>query len=276
MEKIKIPIVKHLEDRDDLTEGRDAGLLEDQEEEVEKIAETLLKEAKEKGVPILVFCVSPKKRAQETAVLVKKSILEKDPSIKIITENSKNLREIDQGDFVLPENYKPGDSFEGLKLANKIFAKERFNDENPDKDNLLYKFGDPVLKEDGSYKYPELKEYFTEPGESYRDVLVRLYSEAVKLSENMEKFTNRALPIVFTHGQPHQIFNDLAFVSEKIKNQGFSFKTGELARICWEVYNERRKDVVPFGKVDIVDIDNILDKNLIGILKDEVEYLKNL
>lgn len=272
-EKFHIPIAKHLEDQDDLIQGRDASLVPGQEILARNIAEEICNHAEENDFRILYFAVSPKKRAIETSEMVKDNILSKVDHPKIIYKTDHNLREIDQGDFILPNNYKPGDHYPGLKMAGKIFSSETFNSDGPAKDNLDYHFGDALPKAGGGYKFPELAEYFSRPGESYKEVLLRFYSCVVSLSESMERFAEKTLPVIFTHGQPHQIFKNLAEIAERVKNDNFTFKPGELPRICWDLYQERRQGVVPFGKIDFVSIEHITNPKMIGMLKKEIDWL---
>ena len=227
-----IPIVKHLEDLDDLTLGRDSGLVANQENLAYEIAQDILELAHSEDIKTFMFYISTKKRARETAIMVRqvlRSISKK--SINVLMKYSENLREIDQGSFILPPSYKPGDNFEGLSIANKILSKERFGESGENNDNLFYRFGDPVKLNEGVYKYPELVNYFNAPGESYADVLIRFYTEVIAISQCFEGNKHGIYHAVFTHGQPHQIFNDLSIVSHMMCENNFRFKTGTLPRI---------------------------------------------
>jgi broad specificity phosphatase PhoE len=275
MEKFKLPIAKHLEDEDDLRKKRDAELVPGQEERAQQMADSVYKHALNNDFKVLLFCVSPKKRAQETSLLVKKLIEEKAVKIPILVETDANLREIDQGEFLLPEDYEPGNQYEGLKKAGRIFSEETFSSIDPSLDNLNYHFGDPLLQEDGTYKYPELKQYFIKSGESYTDVLLRFYSQVVKLCENMERFRGKVDPVIFTHGQPHQIYSNLSEVAELIEKDGLNFEAGELPRICWNLYKQRKQGVVPFGEIAFVSIEHICNPKVIELLKREIGYLQS-
>jgi broad specificity phosphatase PhoE len=85
-EKIHIPIAKHLEDQDDLLENRDAGLVPGQEQRASDMAESIYEHAISHEFKILLFCISPKKRAMETAELVKKNLADKEIQLPIISE----------------------------------------------------------------------------------------------------------------------------------------------------------------------------------------------
>lgn len=272
----RIPIVKHLQDKDDLTQGRDAELIAGQEEECQQIATSLLEIVAQKHYRVLILFVSPKRRAQQTAEMVMEQIKSQEPNLKIITKTESNLREIDQGTFTLPESYSPGDTYEGLKIGGRIFTSETFNTANPNNDNILYKFGDPVLLDDGTYKYPELVRYFSKSGESYRDVFVRFCEQIIVLSQNLDRYHDKVLPVIFTHGQPHQIFNDLSEVAGKIEVENLEIPTGGLPRICWDLYQQRRTGLVAYGQVDSVAAEYIYNQKMILALQREVGYLKPL
>lgn len=143
--------------------------------------------------------------------------------------------------------------------------------------NLDYRFGDPLLQDDGTFKYPELNDYFSEPGESYRNILLRLYGQVVKLSENMERFGDKVRPVIFTHGQPYQIFRDLAEVAEKIEAEGLTFSAGQLRRICQNLYMDRikREGTIPPGSLDLVSIEHVCSPKIIALLKREISYLED-
>jgi hypothetical protein len=193
--------------------------------------------------------------------------------IRIIEEN--NLREIDQWKFILPERYQPWDKYEWLILAWKIFFQEVFWADYGWKDNYNYKYWDS-LTENNIMKYPELSDFFIETWESYKDVLIRVYSQIIKASQSVSKYQYNTKIAVFTHGQPSQIIKDLVEVSDLIKNEKFVFKAWELPRICWERYkrrNDKRRDL---GKVDLIPIDGLFDHDLMSTLQMEIDFLKKL
>lgn len=105
-------------------------------------------------------------------------------------------------------------------------------------------------------------------------MLLRFYSQVIKLSENLERFKDKVEPVIFTHGQPHQIFKNLSEVAEKVQNEGLSFETGELPRICWNLYQENKRGVIPFGEITFVSIEHACNEKMIDILKKEIEHLQ--
>ena len=268
----KLPIVKHLEDIDDLSIGRDTSLVPGQKILVNKLADSIYQYYAENSFKILIFQVSPKKRAQEAARLVQKNLSERNSGVRIILEVNQSLREIDQGEFILPSNYQPGNYFQGLKIAGSIFSSETFSDV----DNLTYRYGSPFVDKKVN-KYPELKKYFRDYGENYKEVLIRFYTQVINFSEFIRRLDERnAGMVVFTHSQPHQIFTDLSIVARMIISEGFNLKTGDLPRLCWNLYKSRERRIIPFGDMTSVCVDHIYNNDVIQLLEREVEFLGNL
>ncbi|MDP3729451.1 MAG: hypothetical protein Q8R26_01695 [bacterium] len=169
----EILVMRHFEDIDDLLNfGRDRELIPGQEYKAIPIAQDIYAETKKEDKRAVMFICSEKKRSIQTADLIVDQLRKIDDKLKIRVTPEENLDAIYQGEPILPLDYKPGDKFVGLDLANKAFTKEVFGS---DDGNYLYKFGDPVLQEDGNYKYPELVPYFESYGESNRDLLLRIY-----------------------------------------------------------------------------------------------------
>ncbi len=272
----KIPIVRHLEDIDDLSFfGRDGSLVPGQEKKAELIAAEILSEVKSQGSSSVFFISSPRNRAFETAELIRDPLTLKQPDLKVKIACSEDMRENDQGKPVLPSNYKPGDNFEGFKIAGKIFIEEVFGADLGGKDNLLYRYGDPVLQQDGTYKYPELRKFFETPGESYRDVLVRVYSGLISFTERLNTLSSKTKIVVITHSQIIQIFKDLVEVANLINDGKLIVNSGELPRKCWETYKKRGKKLSS-GSTEMLSIESIYNPHMIDLLKRELVILQNL
>ncbi|KKS38299.1 MAG: hypothetical protein A3G49_06235 [Candidatus Sungbacteria bacterium RIFCSPLOWO2_12_FULL_41_11] len=269
-----IPVIRHFEDIDDLLNfGRDGNLVPGQESKAVLIAQDIYTEAKKEGKGAVMFICSNKKRAIQTADLIVGELRKVDDKLKLRIVAEKNLDAIQQGKPILPPDYKPGDKFIGFDLANKIFTKEVFAF---DDGNHLYKFGDPVLQDDGSYKYPELVPYFESYGESNRDLLLRIYDLIVRIYEKLDKLNSKTEVVVVTHAQLYQIFRDLNMVANMVKNEELELVTGELPKLCWNLYSERFKNEKPTYGINYISIENLRDPEMIGLLKKEIEHLKNL
>ena len=283
MEKLKDPqglltkneiiLIRHFDDVDDLSiEGRDAVLLPGQEHKAFTVAKSLVEECQRLDVSVLFFTLSTKIRTQQTVSLIADEVKKLNPSLKIRTSLEKDLRAIDEGVPVLPENYKAGDLFDGFSIANRIFSREVHKSDHGDfTDNIDYRHADPIV--DNEEKYPELQEKFSAPGESYREVMQRLLSLVVKFKELQERSSEKTKFVIVTHAQPSQIIKDLVEVFSKIKNKSIVYEDGALLKLCWESYNKRDPSERVTGRIDFVTTDLLFDDELFTLLKNEIDIL---
>ncbi len=272
----RVALVRHFDDIDDLeTYGRDAVLLEGQEQKAEAVADLLFDQIKERGKKAILFVTSPRVRAKQTAAMVIDALHKKDSTLRCVSVEENDLRAIDQGEFVLPIDYVKGQEFEGLSFADQIFFNETHASEvSGREDNYDYRYGDPVVLKDGQFRYPQLAKFFKKSGESYRDVLIRLYNLVITMGEKAHKLEKNTELALVTHGQPGQIFKDLKKVAELIRNNEIEYKQGELAKTCWEVYKKRDPSEKVTGTVDVISIEVLTDPYLVGLLKKELSFLK--
>lgn len=264
--------VGHLEELDDLKTWDRNGPLDMSRQDnlvaLDKIVlalkQTLLKSGK-KGV---VFISSPKLRAVETCHLIE-SKLRSDVGgfLKFKVSIDENLDAHKQGTLILPENYKVGDRFEGLKLAAQIYMLEFL-----EKKNLHYRFGDPVVQKDGSCLYPELKRFFSDCGESYADSFVRVLRSVVDISKKSHKLSKSVEVVVVAHGLTYHILRGLGVISSQVLNGKIKISKGKLAYKVWEVYLSRVAELkdTAYGPLDITNLEN---QDLINLLEEEISFL---
>jgi broad specificity phosphatase PhoE len=270
-----VPIFRHLEDEDNLLENRDGPIAEGQELIAEQLASTIYTEYITDECKALFIICSTKKRSLETAEMISSYLKKLDSNLKVLITKDPSLREIDQGKVILPADYNVGDKFEGLLLAGNIFFKEVFGgDKEGGQDNYSYRYSDPLLQDDGTYKYPELKEFFSEPGESYKDILVRLYEQVISFAGKAGRFNEKIKFVICSHGQTAQIFQDLVEASNLFKEKEINIKQGALPRLCWELFKKRTKQRLDLGEFDFLSMDHIFNEEMIQILKREVDFLK--
>ncbi len=270
-----IPIFRHLEDEDNLLENRDGPVMEGQESFAEQLANQIYTEYLTDECEALFIICSAKRRSLETADMISSFLKKMSPDLRIVITQDSSLREIDQGKVILPADYVIGDTFEGLQLAGKIFFKEVFGgDKEGGHDNYSYRYSDPLLQVDGTYKYPELKEFFSEPGESYSDILIRLYEQIIAFSKKADRFNDKIKFVICAHGQTSQIFQDLVEAANLKKETAIDIKQGELPRLCWELFKRRTKQRLELGEFDFISIEHLFNNEMIEILEKEVELLK--
>lgn len=271
---------RHLDEADDLRAyGRDAPLVDSPEnrKKLEDISDTLYEKIVQGNKEAAMFVTSPRIRAIQTAELVADDIGEKsDHKIKIRYSVNKDLRATDQGDFILPEDYKPDAVFTGLKVASKVFDRETHGSDLPDMaDNIDYRFGDPVLLQNGEYKYPELVGYFSDYGESYRDSLIRLFSVIIDSSKKYESFLGSTEVVVVAHGQIYHVFRGLIELSKMIKGDHIEFKTGDSIKMLWEIYKNCSDDQKVTGICLPLDFECLGDEKIMALLQDEINFLRD-
>ena len=278
MEKLKLPIIRHFDEVDDLSlDIRDGELLPEQEEKARNIAEQIINELKNDSQEAVFFVTSTRARAVQTADLIIKELQKIKPDVRTFKTEEENLCAIKEGKFILPEDYKPGDYFIGLEVAANAFSDEvHAKEKGLGEDNYLYRHGDPLLLEDGTFKYPELLKYFESSGENYREVLLRIYKLIIVTHKKASKLTKKTKVAILTHGQPAQIFKDLNAVAAKVSAGSIDVPLGQLANLCWEEYKNRDESERVTGQTDMVSIEYLENEDMIQILQSEVDYLEAL
>jgi len=276
----KLLFSRHLDEIDDLKAfGRDAPLEKSELnlEKLRKISGAIYKKIVDEDKEAVLFVTSPRLRATETAEWIAEDLKNRGLSnLKIRFSSNQDLRATEQGEFVLPEEYSPGDFFEGLSMASAIFTKEAHMSDVPGMDdNIHYKFGDPVLKPDGSYKYPELLKFFNGHGESYSETLIRIYNSVLEMSKSYEKLLGRTEVVVVSHGQIYHVLRGLLEISKMLKSGTVNFRTGDSMKLLWQIYNACDSSQKVTGICMPLDFEVLNDVQLMGLLKKEVEYLQD-
>lgn len=264
----------HLEEVNDLKKWRrDAPLDSDDpnnKEALAKIVDAIFEKIKINNRKAVLFISSSKLRSQQTSELIAQELKNKlGNSVKFRFSTESNLDGNNQGDFVLPDDYVAGQVFEGLKIAGKIY-----NTEFSVNKNLNYKFGDPVVLENGTYKYPELLPFFSKSGESYKEPLVRMFNSVLDMSQKVEKLNQNTEVVVTAHGLTYYVLNGLSLIADDLLKGKHVFKKGELAFIIWDKYLKRAEELKDraYGFIDISNLDN---PDLIAKLKEEIDYLND-
>lgn len=267
-EKRTINVTRHIEDIDDLRDNRDGSINWEKKDDAIGIAQQIIKEANEAKSEVIFFVISPKKRVKETTGLVIDEI-RRSTKLKTVLLVERNIREIDQGKFRLPENYEYGVFIPELKKAWEVFWDETFN-----KNNFLYRFGSSVNK-NGEPEYSDLEIFFISPGENYTEFCLRLYSAVLDMAKNPGLLSREKIKIVvMTHSAPLAIFKELEEVVRKLVENSFEFETGNLMQICWENFKKREVDVASnFGYVETLSVNYLDNPIVIKKLEAEIEFM---
>lgn len=265
-----LTIIRHLKDVNNLgVHGTDSPLEPGQESTASEVGRKLYEEAKKDGFQGILFISSPKTRAIETANIMRKNISDINVVFKTGLAVDPNIRELDQGKFRLPPDYIPGTYFMPLKKAWTAFWGETFTNHNP-----LYRFGS--ANAEGQLKYPELVDHFEHPGECYKDQAIRLYSSVYEMGKSLDKF-HRVKPVVIAHGAPLAIFRELEQIAKDVQNGVIDIPVGGLVQLSWDYFERRTQDQHPdYGQLSQISLSALYDPMILGILKREIDYLRQL
>jgi broad specificity phosphatase PhoE len=270
----KVIFAGHLEEHNDLKKWeRDAPLDMDipgNKEALSKIIDALAQKIKTSNRKAVLFISSSKLRSQQTSELIAKELKQNlGDDIKFRFNTESDLDGNDQGQFIIPDEYVAGEVFEGLKLAGKIYLSEFSVNKN-----LNYRFGDPFLLENGEYKYPELLQFFSKSGESYKEPLIRIFNSVLEMSRKAEKLEQNTEIVIVAHGLTYHILQGMTIVAEDFLKDGSIFQKGELPFKIWDEYLKRTVELkdTAYG---FIDISNLGNPELIKILQEEIDYLKD-
>lgn len=276
-----INTMRHFDELDDFTTGKRNGELINPSEFAINYARELNSSLNYEGFSAVMFICSNKKRSIQTAESINEEIYKINPKIKTLTKVDGRLDSLDEGNIIVPEGYEKGDHFPGFDVASKIFIEEAHGtDYGKKEDNLKYRYGDPVKLPSGDYKYPEITKYFSSPGESYSDYLLRIYSLILDSVEKSSKFERKVKIVLVTHAQTFQIIKSLLVILEEIKDGKEQADKGSLALLCWKDFLERRKKKTAANdwnanSTNLLNINSetLKDPMISKIIKQEIEFL---
>jgi broad specificity phosphatase PhoE len=275
-----IIFMRHLDEIDDLEQfGRDAPLYESENNtrRVEQTSTLLAQKIESNQRGGIIFVVSPRIRAIQTAELLRDGVVKKlNPENKLKTRISinENLRASEQGEFILPEDYQPGESFDGLKIAGKIFEKENRGENTEGIRNIDYRFGDPVKVGKDNYKYPELLGCFAQYGETYRETLTRMLQTILDLSKKYKKLIAGVEVVIIGHGQTYHIIRGLNIIGQMVNDNSLEFKKGDIIPLLWKIYDQCPIEEKIPGINAPVDFSLFGDQRLMDLLANELDDLK--
>lgn len=233
--------VRHFHDMNALrTYGHNGPLKPNQDKLLIDTVEKILHEFKQsKKTNIKIITTKKTHRHYDTACLIEKFLKEK--GIKVNVHHDVRMEVMDQGDLILPEDYKDGDWFTPLDVAWDVICDESYIYKN-----IFYKFGDHINE-----KYPTLKESFSRFGQSMGWSLINKYSIIYDLIHNKLNKEDEFLVIVSQSDLP------LLLIELQILNNQKDINPENLPYKCWEVYKSglqdkmKDKDAVGDGNFDI-------------------------
>jgi len=269
--KKEIVGIRHLEDEDALmTYGFDTPLKEGQEPLVSDIADKIIEDSKKNVKEKIDLIFSTQNRTNGTAILIRDKILSREENLNIFLEPDSRLADLNQGKLIFPEGYKDGDFVGGLSVAWKAFWEQSF-----DKKNLLYRFGDPVKRQDGTYLYPELESMFGEPGESCAEFTYRLYDFLGSLES---RDYDNTLNVIIGHTATVFIMHEFLEIAKDLSKQSIPYvQLGELPAYSWTYLDKVKQylpEKIPHGSVTTYEITDLVKPEIQEIIRIERDILK--
>lgn len=279
--KAEASVVRHLEEVGDLRDPEDQPLkrLEAKDTELtRRNAQEIIQNTETQGLHKIMIVSSPTTRACETAEEFRKAINEIAPNLPAGIRRDGRFAEPDQGDLILPSDYKVGDRVEALPSAWAAFWAETFTGSIEGYKNANYRFGDPVGFGEGQVKYPELANCFSRFGESYREVCLRSFDGIREYFENNEKVKAAGINVVLVgHTAIVGILTGLEMVLEHIQDGSYVLVTGDLMRASrLEFVRLRMTNKIPqitFGEMRSFSAKGV-DEAMLDLLRAEIKFLK--
>ncbi len=222
-----VSLVRHLQDIDDLNYKMDAPIALGQEERINSIEEKVMDIVNSNLSKNISIISSSKLRAMDTARIIGDFFNSDEYRISIYSEPS--LRELDQGEFILPESYKPGDYFEILPRAWDIFFDETFKYQQP------YRFGQPHSV-DHLRRYSDIETYFLEYGETGQELHSRYFNFLDRFVQESIYSENTSYIFVM-HSAGIAILKEIESISAKLSN-GLIVNPENFMIECWKDYKE--------------------------------------
>jgi len=261
--KYNLICVRHLQDQNVLKSyGLDGPLVSGQEEKITRAVETILETAKKiDSSRVRILYTDKTLRVKQTAEMLAEVLRE---HIDVDLTNEDRLDVFDQGEMLLPENYKDGEYFDPLMKAWDAVCDEAYEYRNID-----YRFGSGH----GFKKYPILAKSFSRKGESLRDLLIRQYSVLLDLLKGNFFRENEVLIICGQDMFILLIKELLELFTEDVT------RPEDLPYESWKIYKERlqgeNNDNTPFGNLISFNLSNIANSDFIELLTIAIKQLED-
>lgn len=271
--KMTMLFVGHLEEVDDLNKwGRDAPFADTEANliKLELLSKALITKINNSGRKAVMFLTSPKICPKQSARMLASEIkkkIEADIRFRYISIDA--LKPTYEGAFNLPSEYFPSTLYDGLKKALNIFSKEALE---PSVRNFHYRFGDPILLSDGSYKYPEIRKYFSSYGETYSESLTRVFMSVISMSDKVHKLNSNVEVVLISHSFNYFILKGLSLLGKEIIEKGIQIKPGDIVEYLWNNYKTRRGELKEVLYTEL-DYSYLCNKSLIKLLWEEIYFM---
>jgi len=261
----EVSYTRHLEDEDNLHYQNDAPLRIEEYKKVPVIAKNILEEKRKSGSTEIVLISSVKRRALQTAEFVADAVA---TNSTVEIQKDPRIREIDQGKYNLPLEYKPGDHFQPLQVAWLAYIEQVSKYYN-----LTYRFGSPFVN--GELIYPNLQ-CWERYGECQLEFAGRYYDFLLDLQSQMDR-KQTALYAIVTHQALVVRTGELTFLMDDLNKGRVDYQPGKLGLQEWGYLGSAESLCVDFadhGGTGMLNLNAIFEND--HFLAEELRYLASI
>lgn len=189
--------------------------------------------------------------------------------LNILIDN--RLEDMYHGEYLV-DPCSADDSGLPVSESNDIFLLETFTH-----NNIFYRRGDPVLQNNGEYKYPSLVGKFSKFGESQIEASIRLYSFLKDFISQYHIGDNQStLPILLGHSLVMIRSYEISTIMKQVK--GGLLENLGLGNLIFEEWKQPISDVIKkvSSKPYHLSVDFTEAVQTVELLQNELNYLRQL
>ncbi|MFZ2620956.1 MAG: hypothetical protein WAX85_02450 [Minisyncoccia bacterium] len=252
-----VVLVRHGVDLPVLSKELNQPLTEETKSDIRILGGEMIELCGRLAVKNVYICHSNRLRAIQTGIIMTEAFHSANIPVEIV--EAVGIREIYQGDFLI-KDHSQGSEYKPLVDAWRVWQRKL------DESELLYRFGDPILDEDGKAQHPELTGWFKEFGEHQGEFSLRLYL----LLKEMFDDNKEHLQIIIGHQASSSRIQRIFDAVSKIQSPD-EFVPGEFVRFI-----EKRGSRIPIDPACGVVLKKP-DRGLVTrVLQKEIDYLKSI
>ncbi len=250
-------LIRHGVDVSVLSKDLNQPLTEETKPDIRTLAKQVIKFCKKTRAKTTRIWHSNRLRAIQTASIIAEEFFSAD----IPTEMSETVgvREIYQGNFII-KNHTHGNDYKPLVDAWQAWQAKL------DASEMLYRFGNPNIREGGKAEYPELEGWFEKFGEHQADFSLRIYSFLVELFE----CAGDDLHIIIGHQASCSRIQRIMSMATTIAS-AHNFQPGEFVKFL-----EKKGSRITIEPASGVVIKKLGRSLVTSILKKEIDYLESI
>jgi broad specificity phosphatase PhoE len=250
-------LIRHGVDMPVLSQDLNQPLTEETKPDIRTLGTQVIRLCGKFGTTQVRMCYSNRLRAIQTATIIAQELFA--AGIAVQMSETDKLREVYQGKFII-KDHVDGNEYKPLMDAWRAWQQEL------DKCELLYRFGNPLPDSNGVSRYPELMSWFNEFGENQGEFSLRLYL----LLEEVFTQTHPGLDVIVGHQATCSRIQRILSSASTLTTSGV-FSAGDFIRFL-----EKKGTRKPLDPATGVVVRKPTGNTLVTILRKEIDYLKGI